>query len=172
MFFLKTHYEEVVQKDNILTDVVSTTARLTKPTKIMLSIGGDKVDENSVMSSLFALDFIGNQKPYLTRNKTYGSNEVVGGKLTLRGFSMYAFMYKLLFDVLPRMKQFEGFKPPAHSGTFSFVIKNVLAFEGLGPLFFYFEDVESLQCQFHFTTKDKDEVLMLGRGLFICFSTS
>ena len=82
---------------------------------------------------------------------------------------MYNFISRLLFEVLPRTKHFEGFRFPQHDSSFSFVLKDIFAFEGLGSLFIYLDQLNFLQCQVHFTTKSKSEVSVLGQGLLFCF---
>ena len=174
MHSFQKHYYDVVQKDLILSENLSTASLLPAPKKISLCLGGDSVDENYVIGSLATLKIITGQMPYFTQkrpiqHKNIGSREGVGGKITLRGSNMYAFLYKLLFDVLPSIKQFEGLRSPAHKNIYCFLLKDIFTFQELVPLFPYFEDLGSLQCQFHFTTKTKNEVVALGNGLQLCF---
>lgn len=168
------HYYSVVQKDLILSGNLSTVSMLSAPKKIDLALGGGGPNESYVIASLAALNIIAGQKPYFTRQrptqqKNSKSREGVGGKLTLRGPKMYAFLHKLLFEVFPYIKQFEGLRAPAHKKVYCFVLKDMFIFQELVPLFPYFEDLGSLQCQFHFTTKTKAEVVFLGNSLQLCF---
>nr|WBP70263.1 ribosomal protein L5 [Scytosiphon lomentaria] len=174
MHLFYKHYNEVVQKDLILSENPSTVAKISKPNKVSLCLGGNSSEESYVLASLAALKIITGQTPYFTQQKSTQQNsntsrEAVGGKLTLRGQKMYAFYHKLSFDVLPQIKQFEGLKPPRHKKIHCFVLKDVFAFQELVPFFPYFEDLNSLQCQFHFTTDNKAEVAVLGNGLQLCF---
>lgn len=171
MCFLKIHYYEVVQKDMILTEIVDTVSDLSSPTKVILSLGGENVEESYAISCIFSLFCLCGQKPYLIRQKvqSFSDGNVIGSKITLRGPSMYHFIYRLLFEILPRMKHFEGFRSPSHTNIFSFVLKDVLALEGLSSFFIYLDQLGSLQFQIHFTTTTKSEVVVLGQGLFFCF---
>lgn len=173
----QNHYYDVVQKDLILSENLSTVSMLSAPKKISLCLGGNSVDENYVIASLAVLKIISGQMPYftqqqLTQQKGSVSQEGVGGKVTLRGSSMYFFLYRLLFDVLPHVKQFEGLRAPAHNNIYCFVLKDIFSFQELVPLFPYFEDLGSLQCQFYFTAKTKEEVVVLGKSLQLCFLSS
>nr|QWK44206.1 ribosomal protein L5 [Akkesiphycus lubricus] len=168
------HYYEVVQRDLILSENILTASTLPVPKKVTLCLGGNSTEESYVISSLAALSIITGQKPYFTQQKytqqkNSGPREGVGGKVSLRGSCMYAFWYKLLFHVLPRIRQFEGLRIPAHDNIYCFVLNDMFAFEELVPLFPYFEELSSLQCQFHFTTKNKSEVEALGHSLQLCF---
>ena len=170
----QNHYYDVVQRDLILSENFSTVSMLSAPKKVGLCLGGNSTDENYVIASLAVLKIISGQIPYftqqqLTQQKGSGSSEGVGGKVTLRGSSMYFFLHKLLFDVLPHIRQYEGLRAPAHNNIYCFILKDVFSFQELVPLFPYFEDLGSLQCQFHFTTKSKDEVVVLGNSLQLCF---
>nr|QWK44758.1 ribosomal protein L5 [Pleurophycus gardneri] len=171
------HYYEIVQQDLILSENVSTVSLLTSPKKVAICLGGESSDENYVVACLGALNIIGSQKPYFIQKKSSqqrnsGPREGIGGKITLRRAQMYLFFYKLLFHVLPRVRQFEGLRAPAHDNIYCFILKDIFSFEELVPLFPYFEEVGSLQCQFHFTTKDKAETNVLGHSLQVCFFSS
>ncbi|CAN0442689.1 unnamed protein product, partial [Phaeothamnion confervicola] len=72
----------------------------------------------------------------------------------------------------PHIRQFEGLRAPAHGKIYCFLLKDVFSFQELVPLFPYFEDLGSLQCQFHFTTETKGEVVVLGNSLQLCFLSS
>lgn len=173
----QNHYYNVVQRDLILSENISTVGILSAPKRVSLCLGGGSTDENYVIASLAALKIISGQTPYFTQQelsqqKGSGSRESVGGKVTLRRSSMYFFLYKLLFDVLPHIKQFEGLRAPLHNNIYCFLIKDIFSFEELVPLFPYFEELDSLQCQFHFTTKTKSEVVVLGNSLQLCFLSS
>nr|QWK44988.1 ribosomal protein L5 [Analipus japonicus] len=174
MYPLQNHYHEVIQKDLVLSENVSNLSLLSAPKKVGLCLGGDSSAESYVISSLGALNIVAGQKPFLTQQKSsdytkVSSKEAVGGKLILRGSRMYFFLHKLIFKVLPFIRQFEGLKPPLHENIYCFVIKDMFAFEELVPLFPSFENLGSLQCQFHFTTKDKAETVVLGQSLQLCF---
>ena len=171
------HYFDIVQKDLILTENVSTVSKLSSLKKVKLSLGGNSTEESYVISSLAALKIIANQTPFFTQQKSTQQKlnsvrEGVGGKLTLRRQKMYSFLYKLLFDVLPQIRQFEGLRTPAHKNIYCFVLKDIFAFKELVPLFPYLEDLNNLQCQLHFTTSDKAEVIVLGNSLQLCFLLS
>lgn len=171
------HFHNVVQRDLILSENILTASMLPLPKKIVLCLGGESSDESFVISCLSALNIVTGQKPYLTQQqptqqRNVGPREGVGGKVTLRGSNMYLFWYKLLFHVLPRIRQFEGLKEPAHENIYCFLLKDMFSFEELVPLFPYFEELSSLQCQFHFTTKKKAEAVILGHSLQLCFLSS
>ena len=177
MHSYQKHYFDVVQRELILSENLSTVSKLAGLKKIKLCLGGNSSDESYVIASLAALKILTGQNPYLIQQKFKGQKlnavrEGVGGRLTLRRQNMYAFLYKLLFDVLPQIKQFEGLKAPAKKTIYCFVLRDIFAFKELVPLFPYLEELNNLQCQFHFTTKNKAEVVALGNSLQLCFLSS
>lgn len=174
MYLYQQHYFDVVQRDLILSGNLSTVSLIPVTKKINIALGGDSSSENYVVSSAAALKIITGQKAIFTQHKLQqgrgiGSTETVGTKLTIRGPKMYFFLHKLLFEVFPQIKQFEGLRAPADKNTYCFLIKDIFAFQELVQLFPYFEELGGLQCQFHFTTKTKFEALILGSGLQLCF---
>lgn len=174
MHSFQKHYFNVVQRDLILSENLSTVSTLSSIKKVNLCLGGNSSEENYVIASLAALKIITNQTPYyiqqkFIQQKSKSAKEAVGGKLTLRREKMYSFLYKLLFDVLPQIRQFEGLRTPAHKNIYCFVLKDIFVFQELVPLFPYFEELNNFQCQVHFTTNNKDEVTILGNGLQFCF---
>lgn len=174
MYLIQKHYHDVSQRDLILSDNIATVSLLYAPKKIDLALGGCSSDESYVIASCAALNIITGQKPYFTQQrpvqrKFSGPREGVGGKLTLRGLKMYIFWHKLLFEVFPHIRQFEGLRPPSHKKIYCFLLKDMFAFQELVPLFPFFEDLGSLQCQFHFSTKSAAEVVVLGNSLQLCF---
>lgn len=174
MHSFQSHFYNVILRDSILSENLPTVSMIREPKKMDLCLGGKSSDENYLIACSCALKIISGQKSYFTQQKIIQrknmvSSKSVGVKLTLRRSSMYAFLYKVLFDVFPYIKQFDGLKSPRHNNLYSFLVKDIFSFQELVPLFPYFEDLGSLQCQIHFTTKSKDEVIVLGSSLQFCF---
>lgn len=177
MYTFQKHYHDIVQQDLILSDNISTVSTIPKLKKINIALGGSSSDDNYVISTAAALKIITGQKPFFTqqratRFKGNTSKESVGTKLTIRGSKMYSFLYKILFEVLPYIKQFEGLRLPRHKNIYCFCLNDIFVFQELVPLFSFFEDLGLVQFQFHFTTKNVDDVLVLGSGLQVCFKYS
>ena len=177
MHIYQKHYYEIVQQDLILSENLSTVSTIPKLQKINIALGGSSSDENYLVSIAAALNVITGQKPLFTQQKliqgkSNNSKEIVGTKLIMRGPKMYNFLYKILFEVLPYIKQFEGLQIPSHKNIYCFCFEDIFVFQELVPLFSFFEDLGSLQLQFHFTTKNVGEALVLGSGLQLCFNSS
>ncbi|MDP3970414.1 MAG: 50S ribosomal protein L5 [bacterium] len=92
-----------------------------KLTKITVNVGvgraaGDKKVIENVVSNITRIT---GQKPVLVKARKSISNfklregMIVGVMVTLRGKSMYDFMYKLVNITLPRVRDFQGIDPKA-----------------------------------------------------------
>lgn len=85
--------------------------------KIVLNIGvGDAVSNNKALDvCINDLSLISGQKPFITRAKKsiaafkLRQGMKIGCKVTLRRDRMYDFIERLVYTVLPRMKDFKGF---------------------------------------------------------------
>lgn len=172
MFYLKNHYLTIVEKDLILTDNIVSSSKIPKLKKVTISIGGSHIEKNYILAALFILDFISNQKPILTCKQIAKVRYVVGGKVTLRKNLMYSFLFKILFEILPRIKQFDGFKYPSHVNTFTFNINDIFVFTGLSYLYNLIDFSHKIQIQIQFTTVDKLQLIQVGRSLLFCFPRS
>ena len=174
MFFFKDHYLRVVQHDLVLSENPVTTLSLPALNRIELSLKKKEFDETCGLSCLSALFLLCNQRPYLIseplKSKKKDSREIVKTKIILRGSKMYNFWFFLLAEIFPRLKEFDGFNQPKHFDTFSFSFKDPFIFPELLQFYSYFEGLSELECKLSFSTKSKNEVLMVGRGLQICFS--
>lgn len=175
MYLYQNHYFNVVQRDLILCSNTATSSVIPIPKKICLYLGTPRANNSSVVSSLCALKIITGQRPYVIQEKIKvirhkkGKTRPVGCKVTLRGSQLYKFLFKLLFIVLPRIRQFEGLKLPSHYSVYCFVLKDIFAFEELIPLFPYFETLNFLKFQVFFGTNTKEDMLFLGNSLQLCF---
>nr|YP_009330416.1 ribosomal protein L5 [Coccophora langsdorfii]ANS72188.1 ribosomal protein L5 [Coccophora langsdorfii] len=175
MHLYQNHYFNVVQPDLILCGNVTTPNMMPTLPKICLYLGTPLANKSSIISSLCALKIITGQRPCVTQKKikvrTYKKGRIcaVGGKVTLRGLQLHNFLFKLLFNVLPCIRQFEGLKLPAHKSVYCFVLKDVFAFEELIPLFSYFETLNCFKCEVFFGTNTKEDMLFLGNSLLLCF---
>nr|YP_010372548.1 ribosomal protein L7 [Myagropsis myagroides]UPE50185.1 ribosomal protein L7 [Myagropsis myagroides] len=175
MHLYQNHYFNVVQRDFLLCSSVATSSMLPIPKKICLYLGTPGVNNSSVVSALCALKIITGQRPQVIQEKIKvirykkGKIYAVGCKVTLRGLQLYNFLFKLLFNVLPRIRQFDGLKLPSHQSVYCFVLKDIFAFEELIPLFPYFETLNHLKCQVFFGTNTKEDMLFLGNSMQLCF---
>ena len=89
-----------------------------KIVKVVLNTGIDAdADKNQIADAARDLGLIAGQKPVLTKSRKAISNfklregQVVGAFVTLRGDSMWEFLYRLLSVALPTIRDFRGVSP-------------------------------------------------------------
>jgi large subunit ribosomal protein L5 len=110
-FSKKTLNYELLNKFNY-----KNTKKLPQIKRIVLNFGCKTTDIKHLATSLLALELISSQKSKLTTTKY--SNAVlkirkgnpVGCKVELRNQKMYNFIEKLLVEVFPKLKNFNGIK--------------------------------------------------------------
>ena len=123
---MSSKYVPVLQKiylDQVVPELVKTRGyknkhEVPKLTKIVLNTGIDaEADKNQIADAARDLANIAGQKPILTKSKKAISNfklrqgQVVGAYVTLRGASMWEFLYRLLAVALPTIRDFRGVSP-------------------------------------------------------------
>ena len=89
-----------------------------KISKVTLNTGIDaEADKNQIADAARDLGTIAGQKPVLTKTRKAISNfklkpnQTVGAFVTLRGNSMWEFLYRLLSVALPTIRDFRGVSP-------------------------------------------------------------
>ena len=123
---MSTTYTPVLKKlynEQIIAELVKSRGyknkhQVPKITKVVLNTGIDAdADKNQIADSARDLGLIAGQKPVLTRTKKAISNfklkpnQVVGAFVTLRGDTMWEFLYRLLSVALPTIRDFRGVSP-------------------------------------------------------------
>nr|YP_011008327.1 ribosomal protein L5 [Scytothamnus australis]WBP70298.1 ribosomal protein L5 [Scytothamnus australis] len=170
MNLYQKHYYDVVQRDMILSENVPSVFKLPGLQKVVLCVVKNNPDENEVVSLLTGLKIIVGCKPYVIRKKAieYKSSSnrgPVGVGLTLRRTVMSNFLYRFSLKVLTSSGRFQGLTAPKHNSQYTFVLRDMFSFRELIPLLPFIEDLGSLQCEFHFTTRTRGEMIVMANGL-------
>jgi large subunit ribosomal protein L5 len=112
---LKQHYIDVIIPALITSRGYKNTQQVPKLTKISLNTGIDaEADKNQIADIQRDLTALAGQKAILAKSKKAISNfklrqgQVVGAHVTLRGDSMWDFLYRLIAVALPTIRDFRG----------------------------------------------------------------
>ena len=115
---LKKLYSEKVYAEMMKIRGYKNRHQVPKIVKINLNSGIDaEADKNQIADVQRDLSLIAGQKPILSRTRKAISNfklkenQVVGCHVTLRGNSMWEFLYRLLAVALPTIRDFRGVSP-------------------------------------------------------------
>ncbi|HEY1792414.1 MAG TPA: 50S ribosomal protein L5 [Opitutaceae bacterium] len=115
---LKRHYAEVAFPELQKLRGYKNRHEVPKITKVTLNTGIDaEADKNQITDIQRDMALIAGQKPVLSRTRKAISNfklkqgQVVGCHVTLRGDTMWDFLYRLLAVALPTIRDFRGVSP-------------------------------------------------------------
>jgi large subunit ribosomal protein L5 len=115
---LKKHYAEKVFPELMKLRGYTNKHQVPRIVKINLNSGIDaEADKNQIADVQRDLSLIAGQKPVLSKTRKAISNfklkenQVVGCHVTLRGDSMWEFLYRLLAVALPTIRDFRGVSP-------------------------------------------------------------
>jgi len=126
------------------------------------------IDKKKILLPHLAIEMISGQKPFKTRAKKFVAtfkvkkNQLLGYKVTLRNNQMFSFFEKFLNIVLPKIRDFQGFKHISDKkGGISFGFQNFLFFSELENYYELFEPLSGLQITFLTTSKNTDQIYFL-----------
>ncbi|MEO6568612.1 MAG: 50S ribosomal protein L5 [Opitutaceae bacterium] len=115
---LKRIYTEQVVPELVKSRGYKNKHQVPKIVKINLNTGIDaEADKNQIADIARDIGNIAGQKPVLTKSRKaiasfkLRENQVVGCTVTLRGNSMWEFLYRLLAVALPTIRDFRGVPP-------------------------------------------------------------
>ena len=115
---LKKHYVDHVYPELVKLRGYKNKHEVPKLVKINLNSGIDaEADKNQIADVQRDLGLIAGQKPVLSRTRKAISNfklkegQITGCHVTLRGESMWEFLYRLLAVALPTIRDFRGVSP-------------------------------------------------------------
>lgn len=135
---LKTFYNSTVIQEFINKKLSKNIMDVPKITKIVINMGFDHANttKKQINDILIDLSLISGQKPIITKaKKSIAGFKIregfeLGCKVTLRKNNMYNFLDKLLFLILPRVRDFKGLNIKSFDGkgNYSLGIKEHIVF--------------------------------------------
>jgi len=115
---LKKLYTEQVVPELVKTRGYKNKHQVPRVSKVVLNTGIDsEADKNLIADIARDLALISGQKPVLAKSKKAIANfklragQTVGAHVTLRGASMWEFLYRLLAVAIPTIRDFRGVSP-------------------------------------------------------------
>ena len=113
--FLRKHYEETVRAELTKIRGYKNVHQVPKITKVVINSGVKADAEKNVVTDLAKdIAMISGQKAIITKSRKAVANfklregQPIGVKVTLRGESMYEFLYRLIAIALPTIRDFRG----------------------------------------------------------------
>lgn len=170
MTLIDNYYKKIIQYDLINKFFYYDLNKIPKLEKIILNFGVQEgLVLKNVAASFLALELITNKQSIITKPKQTNmllkvkKGTPVGCLLILKKNSKYLFLFKLLTQVFPNLKDFNGvnFSKKSNSKNFSFTLTTLIAFQELETQFYLFRNLPPLNVTLITNTKTRKEFLFL-----------
>lgn len=169
MNILENYYKKVIRQDLLNKFSYDRIENIPQLKKIVLNFGCKNFDIKNISVSLLSLELITGQKGVLTKSKRANillkirKGNPVGCMVILKKNKMYSFMFKLLIDVFPSLKDFKGIfvAKKLNVTSFSFTLIDLITFKELEKQFYLFSNLPPLNITLVSNTKSKKELLYL-----------
>jgi large subunit ribosomal protein L5 len=172
MDFFTTYYERIIKQDLINKFKCKNNKTIPKFVKITLNFGCKNFTIQKFATAMLALEIITFKKSTITHAKTPNvllkiqKGQPAGCKVILKKKEMYSFITRLNLDILPKLKNFSGFKIKQQSSNFIFQIPNskitINEFEKHYPLF---ANLPTLDINIQTNSQNMDEILFLAKSI-------
>ena len=167
MHFLEYYYINIIKYDLINRYNYKNIKDIPKLKKIILNFGCKTSELKKLSTSLLFLQLITTKKGKLTVSKQ--SNIVlkirkgnpVGCKVLLVKTAMYKFLFKLLIEVLPRIKNKILLKKTSYKNTLTYNFENIMIFKELEKNYLVFSLLKNLQVTFVTNATTNEELFFL-----------
>lgn len=149
------------------------TKKLPKIKKIILNFGCKTTDIKNLAASLLALELITCQKGQLTTTKypnvilKLRKGNPVGCKVEIRNQKMYYFLEKMLSEIFPKVKNFNGlkFNPKLKKNTISYKLIDNFVFKIIEENYYLFTTLSKLDVTLLTTAKKEKELNFIVKSL-------
>lgn len=172
MNFLRAYNKKVIKYDLINKFSYNNIKNVPKLQKITLNFGCKNFNIQKFASTLLALEIISWKKGTLSVSKKPNvllkiqKGQPAGCKVVLVKKEIDSFLTKLHLEILPKLRNFSGFKLQTKTSTFSFqLLRNEVVlteFESHYPLF---SDLPNLDIHISTNSRNQKELLFLAKSM-------
>lgn len=160
---LKYGYKNIMEIASLKNIVVNTTSKMYV------------IDKKYMAPTLTALEMITGQKLIVNQAKKsiatfkIRKGQPIACKVTLRGFILYSFLYKLIMIILPRSRDFNGISLESidNSGNWSVSVASIMLFPELESHYEFFETVRAFNITIGVSARKKQQACVLYSALQI-----
>ena len=169
MNILENYYKKVIRYDLINKFFYYSLNDIPELKKIILNFGCQNLAIKNIAASLLALELITGEQGTITRSKRANillkvrKGNPVGCIVILRKTTMYCFFSKLLTQVFPNLKDFEGISvsKKLNGKSFSLTLTDLINFRELEKQFYLFKDLPPLNIIFITNANTRKELIFL-----------
>lgn len=173
MQFIENYKIKTLKNELVNKFTYSSTKKIPKLKKIIINFGCNTTNIKSLASSLLTLEILTQQKGVLNCSKKANitlkirKGNPVGCSVTLRKKQMYQFLHKVQIELVPRLKNFEGFNYQNKylSNSFLFSLRDIFAFNGLDSNYYLFSNLANLNISFVTNSKTNKELFFILESL-------
>lgn len=173
MHFIENFYFKTLKYDLLNKFMYNNTHKLPKLKKIILNFGSKTANIKQLSSGLLAFELIANQKGTLTTTKKSNillkirKGNPTGCKLTLQKYNLFNIFRKTLFEIFPKLKNFNGFiqSRKIKKNAFSYEIHDTFSFSELEGHYYFFNNLPKLDITIITTTQNRKELIFLLKSL-------
>jgi large subunit ribosomal protein L5 len=173
------HFSEISNKKIIKHDLLNkfhynNIKDLPELKQVTLNFGCKSFNAQKFATTLLALEILASKKGSITTAKKANlllkiqKGQPAGCKVILKKKEMYTFINRILIEILPRIKNFTGFKVQTQTSTLSFQLPSnqivLQEFENVYPLF---SNLPHLDISILTTAKNRKELMFLTQSLKI-----
>jgi large subunit ribosomal protein L5 len=177
MNFLKKFYIKTIKYDLINKFDYQNTKKIPKLKKITLNFGCKTNDIKNLASCLVALELLSNQKSQITTTKypnlqlKIRKGNPTGCKITLRKNKMFNHFFRMLIEIFPKLKNFEGLKinKKLESNSLSYDLYDIFNFQELEEHYYLFSNIPRLSITITTDTRTKKELLFIFNSIKLPF---
>ena len=170
MHILEYYYQQIIKKDLINKFQYFNLKNIPKLKKIILNFGCKNHELKSIAPTILSLELISNKTSKLSKSKNSNvflkirKGAPIGCYVILKKNKMYKFLFKLLTEIFPILKDFKGIPfslTKTKLNSFSFYITDLVNIKELNSHFYFFNNLPSLNIILVTNTKTKKEFLYL-----------
>lgn len=170
---LEYYYEYIIKHDLINKFKYYGLKNLPKLKKIFLNFGCPNHTIKNLAPALLFLELLCDKNGSLTKTKKVNifikikKGTPIGCLVILTRIKMYKFLFKLILEILPSLKNFKGIPyvyKKLKTNSFSFYIKDLTILKEFNPHYHLFNDLPSLNITILTNTNTKTELMYLLRS--------
>jgi large subunit ribosomal protein L5 len=172
MHFFKYYNKKIIKHDLINKFNYGNTNKVPKLKKIILNFGCKSFKIQQFATTLLALEILATKKSTLTVAKNANvllkiqKGHAAGCKVILREKEIYNFLTRLFLEILPKLKNFTGFKLKTKTSSFSFkLLSNEILLQEFEEQYPLFANLPDLDIHISTNSKTQKELSFLIKSL-------
>ena len=174
MNFIANSNKKIIKNDLINKFNYKNIKNMPELQKLILNFGCKNFNIQKFATTLLALEIFASKKGGVTTAKKANillkiqKGQPAGCKITLRNKEIYSFLNKILIEILPKIKNFKGFKIKTQNSTFSFqIVGNEIMLQEFEDQYPLFANLPNLDIQISTNSKSEKELIFLIKAIRI-----